>query len=164
VANKKITDLSELTAVASDDMLEIVDTSTGASMKISQGNLVGGQPTAWTPASTEGWTSPMTTAKGYYTIVGNVCYFSLFMDGTSNSANTYITLPASKTSINTGTASYVWTSAGAGMNAGSALTTPIRVDVLNNDTRMRAYKDMAGGAWTASGQKIVIATGFFAFA
>ena len=85
-------------------------------------------------------------------------------DGTSNSANTYITLPASKTSINTGTASYVWTSAGAGMNAGSALTTPIRVDVLNNDTRMRVYKDMAGGAWTASGQKIIIATGFFAFA
>ena len=164
MANKKITDLSELTAVASDDVLEIVDTSAGTSMRISQGNLVGGQPMAWTPASTEGWTSPMTTAKGYYTIVGNICYFSLFMDGTSNSANTYITLPASKTSINTGTASYVWTSAGAGMNAGSSLTTPVRVDVLNNSTQMRAYKDMAGTGWTASGQKIVIASGFFAFA
>lgn len=164
MANKRITDLSELTAVASDDVLEIVDTSAGTSMKISQGNLVGGQPIAWTPASTEGWTSPMTTAKGYYTIVGNICYFSLFMDGTSNSANTYITLPASKTSINTGTASYVWTSAGAGMNAGSSLTTPIRVDVLNNNTQMRVYKDMAGTGWTASGQKIVIASGFFAFA
>lgn len=128
-------------------------------VKESPGAWVG-----WTPASTVGWTSPMTTAKGYYTIVGNICYFSLFMDGTSNSANTYITLPGSMTSINTGIASYVWTSAGAGMNAGSALTTPIRVDVLNNDTRMRAYKNMAGTGWTASGQKIVIASGFFAFA
>ena len=78
----------------------------------------------------------------------------------------YLAFPShdSKTSINTGTSSYVWTSAGAGMNAGSALTTPIRVDVLNNSTRMRVYKDMAGASWTASGQKIVIASGFFAFA
>lgn len=128
-------------------------------VKESPGAWVG-----WTPESTEGWTSPMTTAKGYYTIVGNMCYFSLFMNGTSNSANTYITLPGSKTSINAGFSSYIWSSAGSGMDAGSVLTTPIRVDVLNNDTRMRVYKDMAGGAWTASGQKIVIATGFFAFA
>ena len=42
MANKKITDLTELTAVASDDYLEIVDTSENTSKKISRENLIGG--------------------------------------------------------------------------------------------------------------------------
>jgi len=42
MANKKITDLTELTAVASDDYLEIVDTSANTSKKISRENLIGG--------------------------------------------------------------------------------------------------------------------------
>ena len=41
MANKKITDLTELTAAASDDYLEIVDTSANASKKISRENLAG---------------------------------------------------------------------------------------------------------------------------
>ena len=41
MANKKITDLTELTAVASDDYLEIVDTSANTSNKISRENLAG---------------------------------------------------------------------------------------------------------------------------
>ena len=41
MANKKITDLTELTAPADDDYSEIVDTSTGASMKVSRANLSG---------------------------------------------------------------------------------------------------------------------------
>ena len=41
MANKKITDLTELTAVASDDYLEIVDTSVNTSKKISRENLAG---------------------------------------------------------------------------------------------------------------------------
>jgi len=42
MANKKITDLTELTEVASDDYLEIVDTSANASKKISRENLIAG--------------------------------------------------------------------------------------------------------------------------
>jgi len=42
MANKKITDLTELTAAASDDYLEIVDTSANTSKKISRENLIGG--------------------------------------------------------------------------------------------------------------------------
>ena len=42
MANKKITDLTELTKVASDDYLEIVDTSANASKKISRENLIAG--------------------------------------------------------------------------------------------------------------------------
>jgi hypothetical protein len=41
MANKKITDLTELTVAASDDYLEIVDTSANASKKITRDNLSG---------------------------------------------------------------------------------------------------------------------------
>ena len=41
MANKKITDLTELTAAASNDYLEIVDTSANTSKKISRENLTG---------------------------------------------------------------------------------------------------------------------------
>jgi hypothetical protein len=41
MANKKITDLTELTVAASDDYLEIVDTSANTSNKISRENLAG---------------------------------------------------------------------------------------------------------------------------
>jgi len=46
MANKKITDLTELTEAASDDYLEIVDTSANASKKISLENLTGGLATS----------------------------------------------------------------------------------------------------------------------
>ena len=42
MANKKITDLTELTEAASDDYLEIVDTSANTSKKISLENLIAG--------------------------------------------------------------------------------------------------------------------------
>jgi hypothetical protein len=42
MANKKITDLTELTEAASDDYLEIVDTSANTSKKISHENLIAG--------------------------------------------------------------------------------------------------------------------------
>ena len=64
MANKKITDLTELTAVASDDYLEIVDTSENTSNKISRENLAG-----WhfltTPLTSTAWDGDAfsTTAK-----------------------------------------------------------------------------------------------------
>ncbi len=64
MANKKITDLTELTKVASDDYLEIVDTSANASKKITRDNLSG-----WhfltTPLTSTSWDgdSYSTTAK-----------------------------------------------------------------------------------------------------
>jgi len=42
MADKKITDLTELTEAASDDYLEIVDTSANTSKKISRENLIAG--------------------------------------------------------------------------------------------------------------------------
>ena len=64
MANKKITDLTELTVAASDDYLEIVDTSANASKKITRDNLSG-----WhfltTPLTSTSWDgdSFSTTAK-----------------------------------------------------------------------------------------------------
>jgi len=64
MANKKITDLTELTEAASNDYLEIVDTSANASKKISRENLTG-----WhfltTPLTSTSWDgdSYSTTAK-----------------------------------------------------------------------------------------------------
>lgn len=64
MANKKITDLTELTEAASDDYLEIVDTSANASKKITRDNLSG-----WhfltTPLTSTSWDgdSYSTTAK-----------------------------------------------------------------------------------------------------
>lgn len=64
MANKKITDLTELTVAASDDYLEIVDTSANASKKITRDNLSG-----WhfltTPLTSTSWDgdSYSTTAK-----------------------------------------------------------------------------------------------------
>ena len=64
MANKKITDLTELTKAASDDYLEIVDTSANASKKITRDNLSG-----WhfltTPLTSTSWDGDArsTTAK-----------------------------------------------------------------------------------------------------
>ena len=64
MANKKITDLTELTVAASDDYLEIVDTSANTSKKITRDNLSG-----WhfltTPLTSTSWDGDArsTTAK-----------------------------------------------------------------------------------------------------
>ena len=81
MANKKITDLPELIAVASDDYLEIVDTSANASKKISRENLIGssGGWQSWTP--TISWAggsgTPTISANGRYAIVGKIVYLLL---------------------------------------------------------------------------------------
>jgi hypothetical protein len=69
MANKKITDLTELTAAASNDYLEIVDTSANASKKITRENLIGfaGTWQSYTPSlSWSGGTTNPTSATFDY--------------------------------------------------------------------------------------------------
>lgn len=75
MANKKITDLTELTAAASDDYLEIVDTSVNTSKKISLENLAGGlgisRMVYFNPPSTHPDYTGATFAVGTHTVNAN---------------------------------------------------------------------------------------------
>ena len=65
MADKKITDLGELTTVAGDDWLEIVDTSAGLSKKIQRSNLISVPVFLSTPLTSTAWDGDAfsTTAK-----------------------------------------------------------------------------------------------------
>lgn len=75
MANKKITDLTELTEAASDDYLEIVDTSANTSKKISLENLTGGlgisRMVYFNPPSTHPDYTGATFAVGTHTVNAN---------------------------------------------------------------------------------------------
>ena len=80
MANKKITDLAELTAVANDDYLEIVDTSANTSKKISRGNLTGIPLTNFvestpTVTATSG-TFTTVSSYGRYLTIGKMRFYS----------------------------------------------------------------------------------------
>ena len=65
MADKKITDLDELTTVAGDDWLEVVDTSAGLSKKIQRDNLISVPVFLTTPLTSTAWDGDAfsTTAK-----------------------------------------------------------------------------------------------------
>ena len=65
MADKKITDLDELTTVAGDDWLEVVDTSAGLSKKIQRSNLISVPVFLSTPLTSTAWDGDAfsTTAK-----------------------------------------------------------------------------------------------------
>lgn len=116
-----------------------------------------GEWQSWTPICT-GWSSYW-QRHGRYKILGDTLYFSFYIQGTSNSTNTTVTLPAGKRSKNVWQY-FSWVHAGAGMDNGAALAIPCRADVQNNSTQIKIYKDFSGANWTASGQKIVIVDGW----
>lgn len=107
MANKKITDLTELTEAASGDYLEIVDTSANASKKISYGNLIGssGGWQSWTPTITwaGGTTDPtsFTVLSARYVTVGNLVFCTLRGSLTRGSGDrSYLSLTAPVTISN----------------------------------------------------------------
>lgn len=90
MANKKITDLTELTEAASDDYLEIVDTSANTNKKISRENLIGGGVwQSWTPTIgyTGGSGTPTISAEGRYMTIGKTVFLLLSGQLTRNGAN-----------------------------------------------------------------------------
>ena len=150
MANKKITDLTELTAAASDDYLEIVDTSANTSKKISRENLIGssGGWQSWTPTVT-GWAAGY-TCNARYCKVGKLVSVKIQIMGTSNSTNVYITLPFASVADSV----FAWAYA---LDNGTAQATPAYV-VLDSTSRIRVLLDATGKPWTASGGKRVMTT------
>ena len=103
MANKKITDLTELTVAASDDYLEIVDTSANTSKKISYGNLIDANAGTWqsyTPSLSwsGGTTDPKSATFDYakYTRIGKMVTVQIILTvvrGSGNRAYATIGLP-----------------------------------------------------------------------
>ena len=88
MADKKITGLPELTAVAADDYLEIVDTSTNTNKKISRETLTNFAWQAWTPTLTASTTNPdlgSGTLLGRYVKVGQLVVASVILSFASDS-------------------------------------------------------------------------------
>ena len=109
MADKKITDLTELTAAASDDYLEIVDTSANTSKKISHENLTASHIPLTnfvesTPTVT-GWSG--TPAKQItYVVIGKLLLMSIYVSGTSDSTSTRVYLPTGITGATHGSAQW----------------------------------------------------------
>ena len=176
MADKKITDLTELTEVASDDYLEIVDTSAGTSKKVSHENLIATGKAAdsdkldgkdstdfvlasavgtwqdWTPSAVTGWSKSVLVTR--YMLIGKTCFFYIQVtSGTSDSTSTEIALPFTPAYATNGTNGFA-------VNNGTQLTVASRWRVQTNGN-ITFYTNMYEGAWTASGDKRVYAIGFY---
>ena len=120
---------------------------------------IGVNPAKWT-----NWTcTPTGWAAGYtaitrYLLIGKICWFEIYITGTSNNATTSLTLPFTSANIT----NLNWSSANASStDAGTLLTTPSRWAIAANSNAIVFLKDMANGAFTASGGKTIRAQGFF---
>ena len=97
MADKKITDLTELTAAATDDYLEIVDTSTNTNKKIARENLTGWHFLA-TPLTSTSWdgddkgTGDRATVdlSAVFGVPAGVKAVLMSIQTTGNAANDYI--------------------------------------------------------------------------
>lgn len=111
---------------------------------------------AYTPASQTGWTA-MPTGTYRYALFGKVVFLVIAITaGTSNATSAKIELPfqAARNVTYTGANGYV-------IDNGTALTGASRWAIPANGTTIEFHKDMALGAWTASGTKTVYCTAIY---
>jgi hypothetical protein len=107
--------------------------------------------------------TPTGWAAGYtvvfrYTTIGKMCFFELYITGTSNNATTSLTLPFTSANIS----GFNWSGVCASVSDnGSVLTTAARWAIAANTDSIVFLKDMGNGAFTASGGKVIRAQGFF---
>jgi len=107
----------------------------------------GGVWKTWTPTVT-GWAS--ISASGYrYVKVGNFVYVMIMIFGVSNSTEVLIDLPFTSTAV-----PYIGVT-GYAMDNGTQSTNPCYA-VYESTTKIRVYRNTAGAAWTASGNKRII--------
>ena len=158
MADKKITGLPELTEVAADDYLEIVDTSTNTNKKISRETLTNLDGVyipltnfAGSNATIVGWSG--TPAKQItYVVVGKILFMSVYINGTSNATTTRIDLPTGITGASYGVSQYQPCRV---VNNGTLATTPGIAILPDAGTYIDFYTNYASAAWTSTGQKQV---------
>lgn len=117
--------------------------------------------TAWTDYSASstvtGW-SAFSTKSIRYTQVGKIVYVQYDIDGTSNATTISFTLPiaaANAASITYG-ASPSWA-----VDNGTSPTAPARLYLSGSTSTVNILKDLAGAAWTNSGNKVVVGQFFY---
>lgn len=106
----------------------------------------------WTPTQT-GWTA-LPTGTYRYCVIGKICFFYIEMTaGTSNSTVAQLTLPYAAVNNVVGINGYA-------VNNSATLTVPTRWQIPASNI-INFYTTITSGAWTASGTKRVMATGFY---
>lgn len=106
----------------------------------------------WTPSAVTGWSSRVLVTR--YMLIGKTCFFYIQVtSGTSNSTSTVIALPFTPAYATNGTNGFA-------VNNGTQLTVASRWRAQTNGT-ITFYTNMYEGAWTATGDKRVYATGFY---
>ena len=117
--------------------------------------------TDWTPTVT-GWAAGYTVKLARYTVIGKTCFFAVDISGTSNSTEAKIALPHMSA---TGNFDGYWGGSCAFLqDNGTVATAPGRWYVGENSATLVAHTNMATGAWTVTGTKRVIVTGFYEIA
>lgn len=120
----------------------------------------GGIWKSWTPTVT-GWASGY-TCIARRSVVSKICFWEVYISGTSNSTTTKITAPFTSADID---ASFNWSGACATIvDAGTTSTTGGRWAIGNNSNEIIFLKDFANTAFTASGTKTIRAQGFYEMA
>ena len=112
---------------------------------------------SWKPDSVVGW-STITSRFYRYCLIGKICYFAVWVTGTSDSTAVSIPLPYNANSIST---HFYWNGSAVGQNNGTNLTAPARWGVQSNTAVLTVWRDWAAANWTASGTKTVYAAGFY---
>jgi len=97
-----------------------------------------------------GWSS-YTAKQIRYKRVGTIVFVSFHIVGTSNAATATFTIPHLAASGMSTQGALVYTA----VDNGVVLTVPPRAYVNTGSGTININKDMAGGAWTASGSKQV---------
>lgn len=109
-----------------------------------------GFPSSFAYTPTFGGFSAGPTATGKFSVVGNLCYFTINQSaaGTSNATTFTMTAP-----ITSGLGVNLPLTPGQAIDNGSAITTPPLLLLASSSTTINCYKDFTGATWTGSGNK-----------
>lgn len=157
MADKKISELTALTSVASNDYVPILDTDASTTKKITVTNLLGSTWSTWAPTF-YGWSSNP-TGEFYYARMGKIVFLNVRMvGGTSNAAFASMTLPVIAT-----TATNHWGLCGYAVDNGSVLTAPAVWNINYDATSVVAFGKAYGAlqGWTNANEKRVIFEAFY---